>query len=117
NEMMNEEERPELNLYEPKGFTAILAPVSIPTNIPPSNLNEKFYPKYFSGVGLEKGISSLTADVKIEPGQAFSEAAVDEKPEQISKYSPDYPDLLRQAGIEGNVTIEVIIDTTGHAEP
>jgi len=116
-EKKQEEKPPEVKLEEPKGFTALLAPVSIPTNIPPINLNEKFDPKDFSGVGLEKGISSLTADVKIEPGQAFSEAAVDEKPEQISKYSPDYPDLLRQAGIEGNVTIEVIIDTTGHAEP
>ena len=45
------------------------------------------------------------------------EAVVDEKPERINTLTPDYPDLLRQAGIEGTVVVEVIIDTTGNAEP
>jgi len=113
-----EEKPPEVKLEEPKGFTALLAPVNIPTNIPPINLNEKFDPKDFSGVGIEKGISALsTTDVKIDPGQAFIEAVVDEKPERVSNPPLDYPDLLRQAGIEGNVIVEVIIDTLGHAEP
>ena len=113
-----EQKPPEVKLEEPKGFTALLAPVNIPTNIPPINLNEKFDPKDFSGVGIEKGISALTStDVKIDPGQAFIEAVVDEKPERVSNPPLDYPDLLRQAGIEGNVIVEVIIDTTGHAEP
>jgi len=52
-----QEKQPEVKLEEPKGFTALLAPVNIPTNIPPINLNEKFDPKDFSGVGIEKGIS------------------------------------------------------------
>ena len=116
-EEKKQEQQPEVKLEEPKGFTALLAPVNIPTNIPPINLNEKFDPKDFSGVGIEKGISALTADVKIDPGQAFIEAVVDEKPERVSNPPLDYPDLLRQAGIEGNVIIEVIIDTTGRAEP
>ncbi len=117
-EKKQEEQKPEVKLEEPKGFTALLAPVNIPTNIPPINLNEKFDPKDFSGVGIEKGISALSAtDVKIDPGQAFIEAVVDEKPERITTLTPDYPDLLRQAGIEGTVVVEVIIDTTGHAEP
>lgn len=117
-EKKEEEKQPEVKLEEPKGFTALLAPVNIPTNIPPINLNEKFDPKDFSGIGIEKGISALTAtDVKIDPGQAFIEASVDEKPERISTPSLDYPDLLRQAGIEGTVVIEVIIDTLGRAEP
>jgi len=55
--------------------------------------------------------------VKIDPGQAFIEAVVDEKPERVSTPSLDYPDLLRQAGIEGTVVVEVIIDTLGRAEP
>jgi TonB family protein len=117
-EEKKEEQQPEVKLEEPKGFTALLAPVNIPTNIPPINLNEKFDPRDFSGVGIEKGISALTStDIKIDPGQAFIEAVVDEKPERVKDPPLEYPDLLRQAGIEGSVIIEVIIDTTGHAEP
>jgi len=117
-EEKKEEQQQEVKLEEPKGFTALLAPVNIPTNIPPINLNEKFDPRDFSGVGIEKGISALTStDVKIDPGQAFIEAVVDEKPERVKDPPLEYPDLLRQAGIEGSVIIEVIIDTTGHAEP
>ncbi len=30
---------------------------------------------------------------------------------------PAYPELLRQAGIEGRVVLEAVIDTTGRVEP
>jgi len=116
-EEKKQEQQPEVKLEEVKGFTALLAPVNIPTNIPAINMNEKWDPSQFSGVGIEKGLANLTTDVRVDPGQAFNEAAVDEKPSMVSPLQPEYPDLLRQAGIEGSVLIEVIIDTTGHAEP
>ena len=41
---------------------------------------------------------------------------VEEPPVLLSHPVPRYPDILRQAGIEGRVVVEAVIDTTGHAE-
>jgi protein TonB len=41
---------------------------------------------------------------------------VEELPVLLTHPSPRYPDLLRQAGIEGRVIVEAVIDTTGRAE-
>jgi protein TonB len=41
---------------------------------------------------------------------------VEEIPVLLSHPTPRYPDILRQAGIEGRVLVEAVIDTTGRAE-
>ena len=41
---------------------------------------------------------------------------VEDLPVLLSHPAPRYPDILRQAGIEGRVTVEVVIDTAGRAE-
>ena len=40
-----------------------------------------------------------------------------ERPVVVSGPRLQYPNLLRQAGIEGRVTVRAIVDTTGRAEP
>lgn len=49
--------------------------------------------------------------------QVFMESVVEERPEVLSGPQLQYPDLLRQAGIQGRVLVQAIIDTTGRAEP
>jgi len=49
--------------------------------------------------------------------EVFMEAIVEEKPSVLSAPQPPYPELLRQAGIQGRVLIQAVIDTTGRAEP
>src|SRR5216684_5749790 len=78
----------------------------------------------FNAVGLELQITTLesacppvverTVDNESE---VFVEDAVDEKPEVLSGPQIAYPDLLRQAGIQGRVVVQAIIDTSGRAEP
>jgi len=46
----------------------------------------------------------------------YTEAVVDEKPVVLSAPQLVYPDLLRQARIQGRVIVRAIIDTMGHAE-
>jgi protein TonB len=97
-----------------KGFQTVVAPDVIPTNIPPVNLNEKFDPKDYSGTGVEGG---LATGIVPTGNEVFMEAIVEEKPERLSGPPLQYPELLRQAGIQGRVLVQAVIDTTGRAEP
>ena len=47
----------------------------------------------------------------------LSESMVDERPVFLSGPPLEYPQLLRQAGIQGRVLVRAVIDTTGRAEP
>ena len=108
---------PEAPPPPPKGFQTLLAPVSIPTSIPPIDLNQSFDPRDFTGVGVELGVAKGVDTGPIDLTQVFIEAVVDEPPERISFPPPEYPRMLLEARIEGQVVLEAVIDTTGHAEP
>lgn len=96
-----------------KGFQTIVAPTDIPTNIPPVNLQERFDPKDFSGIGVEGGVATGI----VPTGDVFSVDVVQEKPERLAGPPLVYPPLLQQAGIEGTVMVQAIIDTMGRVEP
>jgi protein TonB len=103
----------------PKGFQTLAIPTNIPVDIPPPSQNTSFNAADFSGVGVEggiaKGIAGATGPV-IRTDQPYLESVVEERPERISSPPVRYPEILRQAGIDGRVLVECIIDTTGHAE-
>jgi TonB family protein len=97
-----------------KGFQTVVAPTDIPTNIPPVNLQEHFDPKDYSGTGVEGGVAS---GIVPSSDQVLSVDVVQEKPDLLSHPPLVYPPLLQQAGIEGLVLVQAIIDTTGRVEP
>ncbi len=97
-----------------KGFQTVVAPTDIPTSIPPINLQEHFDPKDYSGSGVEGGVAS---GIVPSSDQVLSVDVVQEKPERLAGPQPVYPPLLSQAGIQGIVVVEAIIDTTGRVEP
>ena len=99
-----------------KGFQTVEVPATIPTAIPPVDLQEHFDPKDFSGVGVEGG--TATGVTPPSGDQVYSTLEVDQPPALLSAppLDRDYPTLLRQAGITGRVVIEAVIDTTGKAE-
>ena len=109
-----EEQPPVLDIPQLKGFQTVVAPTDIPTNIPPINLQEHFDPKDYTGTGVEGGTGT---GIVPSSDQVYMEAVVEERPELLSGPQPVYPDLLRQAGVQGRVIIQAIIDTTGRAEP
>ena len=109
-----EEQPPVLEIPQLKGFQTVVAPTDIPTNIPPINLQEHFDPKDYSGTGVEGGIGT---GIVPSSDQVYMESVVEERPEVLSGPQLQYPDLLRQAAIQGRVLVQAIIDTSGRAEP
>ena len=108
-------EAPPVQITEPlRGFQTVVVPSEIPMSIPTVDLQERFDPRDYSGVGVEGG----RADGVVPRGDAvYAEAVVEERPALLSAPPPPYPELLKQAGIQGRVLLRAIVDTTGHAEP
>jgi len=101
-----------------QGFRTLAIPTNIPVDIPPPSTQE-FNAADFSGVGVEGGIArgqEQERQTVIRQDQPYLEAVVEERPERISSPPVRYPDILRQAGIEGRVLLEMVIDTSGHVE-
>src|SRR5437899_3678880 len=97
-----------------KGFQTVAVPTQIPTDIPPVDLQQRFDPKDYSGSGIEGGRAN---GIVVSGSEVYAEALVEERPELLSAPPPIYPQLLRQAGIQGRVMLHAIVDTTGRVEP
>jgi periplasmic protein TonB len=103
----------------PKGFQILTAPVEIPDVLPEIDLSKKVTNEAdFSGKGVAGGKASGVEGGKAPVSdQPFFEFQV-EKPVQAlpGGAQPRYPDILRQAGVEGEVLAQFVVDTMGRAE-
>ena len=105
----------------PKGFQVLTAPVEIPDVIPEIDLTKKVISEEdFSGRGVAGGVAKGVEGGKapiVQTDQPYFEFQV-EKPvvPAPGSVSPRYPDMLRQAGVEGEVLAQFVVDTTGRAE-
>jgi len=97
-----------------RGFQTVIVPAQIPTNIPPVDLQQRFDPKDYSGSGIEGGRAN---GIVASGSEVYAEALVEERPALLSAPPPEYPPLLKQAGIQGRVILRAVIDTTGRVEP
>ena len=105
----------------PKGFQVLTAPVEIPDVIPDIDLSKKVTDEAdFSGKGVAGGVAKGKegGTAVVQSDQPYFEFQV-EKPVVPAPGSaqPRYPDMLRQAGVEGEVLAQFVVDTTGRAEP
>lgn len=103
----------------PKGFQVLVAPVDIPDVIPEIDLSKKATDEAdFSGKGVAGGTSKGVGNgPPVDMNQPFFEFQV-EKPVVPAPGSPNprYPDILRSAGVEGEVLAQFVVDTTGRVE-
>lgn len=106
---------PPVQITEPlRGFQTITLPTEIPTGVLRIDLQERFDPRDYSGTGVEGGRAN---GAEPPADGVYSEALVEERPALLSAPPPHYPNLLRQARIQGRVLLRAIVDTTGRAEP
>ena len=105
----------------PQGFQVVTPPADIPTEIPPVNLNEKFDPRDFTGKGVEGGIGTgvVGGTGPVLEGEVFLAAEVDETPQatDMAACSPEFPPVMKSAGIPGRVVMQFVVNTDGKADP
>src|SRR5215203_281787 len=104
----------------PKGFQVLTAPVKVPDVLPDIDLSKKVTDEAdFSGKGVAggvaKGVVGGTAPVNTD--QPFFEFQVEKQVQQIpGSGNLRYPDMLRSANVEGEVTAQFVVDTSGRYE-
>lgn len=104
----------------PKGFQTLKAPINIPDKIPDVDLSKAVTNEAdFSGKGVEGGVAKGVAGGKgpVNQDQPYFEFQV-EKPvlAREGNPAPQYPSMLESARVEGQVLVQFVVDTTGHAE-
>jgi protein TonB len=106
-----------------KGPPVLTVPVDIPDVIPPINLNvpptnERDWLVPGKRGGSPEGVASgVTSDVVIAPGDFWTRETVDRVVVMLpGGAAPRYPESLRAAGVEGEVTAQFVVDTLGRAD-
>jgi protein TonB len=103
----------------PKGFQVLTAPVEIPNVLPDIDLTRRVTNEAdFTGKGAAGGFSTgVETKTAIRDDNTYFEFQV-EKPVMQAPNSPtpQYPDILRQAGVEGEALVSFVVDTTGRAD-
>ncbi len=102
--------------FDPPGPVAppIDVPPKSPIRLPPIDGGAPFDPKM-----LLRGVREAVGDHGVDgaPEGPWSPIAVDEPPVLLAGPPLGYPDVLRRAGTTGTVTVQLVIDTLGRAEP
>ncbi|MGH7664768.1 MAG: TonB family protein [Gemmatimonadaceae bacterium] len=105
----------------PKGFQVLTAPVEIPDVIPDVDLTKQVTNEAdFSGIGVEGGVASgVVGGEGPVTDQPYFEFQV-EKPAILAPGqglpSSAYPDILRNARVEGTVLAQFVVGTNGRAD-
>ena len=114
-------------LAPPKGFKVLPPPVNVPTNLPTIDLSKAITNENdFSGKGVAGGSSSGVKGGTGKEGDTGKDAGVShgpymefqvEKPvEKIGGDAPEYPAMLKDAGVEGTVLAQFVVNESGRYE-
>jgi protein TonB len=102
-----------------KGFQVLIAPVDVPDAIPAIDLTKAVTnPDDFTGTGTPGGFANGVTPVEpVELTHTYQDFEVQKPVVQIpSSAAPRYPELLKAGGVDGEVLVEFVVDTTGRAD-
>jgi protein TonB len=103
----------------PKGFQTLTAPIEIPNVLPDIDLTRRVTnAEDFTGKGALGGFATgVETKVEVREDNTYFDFQV-EKPVMQAPNSPtpQYPDILRQAGVEGEALVSFEVDTAGRAD-
>lgn len=105
----------------PRVPQALMAPVEVPTTLPDIDLSRApTDAALFDGRRRSPSPSPTDAGsskAAVPPDNAWLEHEV-EKPvvQAPNSAAPSYPDILRQAGVEGHALVSFVVDTTGRVD-
>jgi protein TonB len=102
----------------PKGFQTLTAPIEIPDVLPDIDLTRRVTnAEDFTGKGVVGGFATGETKVEVREDNTYFDFQV-EKPVMQAPNSPtpQYPDILRQAGVEGEALVSFEVDTAGRAD-
>ena len=98
--------------------TPFIAPVDIPTTIPEPGtmLVPSAEDAFRQKGGIRLGDGPTNAVPNVSDGQPLTERYVDRAVVALPSSSPRYPSLLQNAGVEGDVRAQFVVDTLGRVE-
>jgi protein TonB len=103
----------------PKGFQVLTAPVNIPDVLPTVDLTKKVTDEAdFSGKGAQGGVAKgKEGGTGVVTDQPYFDFQVEKQAGTVpGSPAPSYPEMLKSAGIEGEVLAQFVVDTNGRAD-
>ena len=96
----------------------LAVPLTVPVGIPPVDLNIGAIPTdYTTGpvgpIGCQDCLGSAAADDGGRTTWSLNEAMMQLREKPVP---PRYPEVLRRAGVEGDVVVKFLVDTTGRID-
>lgn len=98
------------------GFGTLPALTTMPAEIPRVEPNGDFDPRVYLGRGIEGLFADESSRREGARDGIFAPTGVDEPPQRLSCPPTHYPGMLRNANLEGFVTLQFVIDRVGQVE-
>jgi len=92
---------------------------SIEVDLDATGTVPSFDPRTYGAPGAGLGSAGAPGSDRASPdnGSVFPYQVVEERPEPLTCPMPAYPSMLRGAGVEGEVLVELVIGSDGRVEP